>query len=92
MLVQSPDDKGRITRQCHLVGPPTAESTRRYSFGFSPDQVSKLAEVLEGRADDLVRGILSIHLDRTDRVLLKGMVQAKFFDFLSNLTGATVGP
>ena len=42
--------------------------------------------------DDLVRGILSIHLHRTDRVLLKSMVQANFFDFLSNLTGATVGP
>ena len=90
--VQSPDDKGRITRKSHLVGQPTPESPRRVYFGCSPDQVSKLAAVLKGRADDLARGVLYIHLDRTDRVFLKRMVQTKFFDFVSNLTGATVGP
>lgn len=87
--VQDPDDQGRINSQSRLVGGMTRSSPRKVFFGCEPHDLSRLASTIRDRVKDLSRGVQYLHLG-ADQGFVKLMMDHKFFEFVSSITGTSV--
>jgi len=89
--VQSQDDQGRIDSSNRVVNEAQPNAPRKIFFGCKPSDVARLAAAIQGRANELARGVKYFHLG-ADRVYMKLMMKngGRLFDYVKQVTGASV--
>lgn len=89
--VQAQEDQGRIDSFNRVVDEAKPNGPRKIFFGCKPSDVTRLAAAIQGRVNELARGVKYFHLG-ADRVYMKLMMKngGRFFDYVKQVTGASV--
>ena len=89
--VQSLEDKGRIDGNNLIVNEGSPNTPRKVYFGCAPQEVPKLWNLVQLRANELARGVRYLHLGG-DRMYQQSMMQkgCQFFEYIKKVTGVSV--